>query len=157
MSDANPVGRPTLYDERLHAIAGNLAKLGLIDDEIADALGIARSTLYEWKNRYPDFSDAINGGKVLADAVVVSKLYDRACGAEWVEQQAFKVRRGSDEEVEVVDVRRASPPDTAACIFWLKNRQPKHWRDRVEESVSDVNEAAVELQRIASASRATTE
>jgi hypothetical protein len=21
------------------------------------------------------------------------------------------------------------PPDTTACIFWLKNRDPQHWRD----------------------------
>jgi hypothetical protein len=24
------------------------------------------------------------------------------------------------------------PPDTTACIFWLKNRQPEIWRDKVE-------------------------
>jgi hypothetical protein len=24
------------------------------------------------------------------------------------------------------------PPDVTACIFWLKNRRPKEWRDRVE-------------------------
>jgi hypothetical protein len=24
------------------------------------------------------------------------------------------------------------PPDTTACIFWLKNRKPKEWRDRAE-------------------------
>ncbi len=23
------------------------------------------------------------------------------------------------------------PPDPAAAIFWLKNRQPKRWRDRI--------------------------
>lgn len=21
------------------------------------------------------------------------------------------------------------PPDTGACVMWLKNRQPKHWRE----------------------------
>jgi hypothetical protein len=21
------------------------------------------------------------------------------------------------------------PPDVTACIFWLKNRDPAHWRD----------------------------
>jgi hypothetical protein len=21
------------------------------------------------------------------------------------------------------------PPDVTACIFWLKNRDPEHWRD----------------------------
>jgi hypothetical protein len=29
------------------------------------------------------------------------------------------------------------PPDTTACIFWLKNRQPQRWRDRVEVQHQD--------------------
>lgn len=24
------------------------------------------------------------------------------------------------------------PPDTTACIFWLKNQKPKEWHDRTE-------------------------
>jgi hypothetical protein len=24
------------------------------------------------------------------------------------------------------------PPDTAACLFWLKSRQPDRWRERIE-------------------------
>jgi hypothetical protein len=24
------------------------------------------------------------------------------------------------------------PPDTTACIFWLKNRKPREWRNRTE-------------------------
>jgi hypothetical protein len=31
-----------------------------------------------------------------------------------------------------VPVRKHVPPDTAACIFWLKNRRPALWRDRHE-------------------------
>ena len=29
------------------------------------------------------------------------------------------------------------PPDTTACIFWLKNRQPGRWRDRVDVQHED--------------------
>jgi hypothetical protein len=31
------------------------------------------------------------------------------------------------------------PPDTTAAIFWLKNRQPAHWRDawQIEASVGN--------------------
>jgi hypothetical protein len=24
------------------------------------------------------------------------------------------------------------PPDTTACIFWLKNRNPEEWRDKTQ-------------------------
>jgi hypothetical protein len=33
----------------------------------------------------------------------------------------FRVRR--------VPYREHVPPDVTACIFWLKNRDPAHWRD----------------------------
>ena len=29
------------------------------------------------------------------------------------------------------------PPDTTAQIFWLKNRKPEKWRDRVEVQNND--------------------
>jgi hypothetical protein len=28
-----------------------------------------------------------------------------------------------------VPYREHVPPDVTACIFWLKNRDPTHWRD----------------------------
>jgi hypothetical protein len=36
------------------------------------------------------------------------------------------------------------PPDTAAAIFWLKNRQPKHWRDKVE-TVGDKPQVNIQI------------
>jgi hypothetical protein len=29
------------------------------------------------------------------------------------------------------------PPDTRACIFWLRNRQPQFWRGRAEAPAED--------------------
>ena len=31
-----------------------------------------------------------------------------------------------------MDVTKHYPPDPTAAIFWLKNRQPDTWRDKVE-------------------------
>jgi len=32
--------------------------------------------------------------------------------------------------------REHVPPDTTAAIFWLKNRDPAHWRDAWQPSTS---------------------
>jgi hypothetical protein len=32
------------------------------------------------------------------------------------------------------------PPDTTACIFWLKNRRKDLWRDRIDNTVKVVRE-----------------
>jgi hypothetical protein len=137
----NSVGRPTEYNPEYVEQAHSLALLGATDAEIAEHFGIGERTLYEWKNRYPQFSQSIKKGKIPADAKVAHALFDRATGAEWTEQQAIKLktvtyldgRRVKEQErVEIVEVRRSAPPDTTACIFYLKNRRPKEWRDRHE-------------------------
>jgi hypothetical protein len=42
----------------------------------------------------------------------------------------------SDGKVVPYKVRKHYPPDVTACIFWLKNRNPKQWRD-VQDHVHD--------------------
>ena len=35
---------------------------------------------------------------------------------------------GADKPVYAPYIEHV-PPDVTACIFWLKNRDPQHWRD----------------------------
>jgi hypothetical protein len=32
--------------------------------------------------------------------------------------------------ITITPLKKHYPPDTTACIFWLKNRQPQQWRDK---------------------------
>ena len=112
-------GRPTDYDPEYHPEkAGGLALLGCTDEEIAKFLDINPDTLYEWKKRHPEFSEAIKDGKENADIRVVQSLYTKAIGYE------HKVTKDGEENMIYY------PPDTTAAIFWLKNRQPAKWRDK---------------------------
>ena len=36
------------------------------------------------------------------------------------------------------------PPDTAAASLWLRNRQPKLWRDKHEIDVADAGESLMD-------------
>ena len=38
------------------------ARSGLTDEQIAKNMGISRSTLNDWKNKYPDISDTLKKG-----------------------------------------------------------------------------------------------
>jgi len=142
-----PKGRPSKYKSEFKIQAYKLTLLGAIDKELADFFNVSESTLNLWKLKHPSFSESIKNGKIIADAEVVSSLNDRANGAEWTEQQAFKLktveynngkRVKETERVEVVDVMRKAPPDTTAQIFWLKNRQPLYWHDRKQVAI-DLN------------------
>ena len=43
------------------------ARDGLTDEQIAENIGISRSTLSDWKNKFSDISDALKKGKEVVD------------------------------------------------------------------------------------------
>lgn len=92
-----------LTEEGLTLLEG-LARDGLTDEQIAHNCGITATTLYEWKNRFPEISEALKKGKEVVDYQVENALLNKALGG-----------------------------DTTAQIFWLKNRKPDKWRDKPQE------------------------
>lgn len=158
-----PAGRPTLYREEYVEEAEKHCLLGATDADLCEHFGIGESTLYEWKNKFPEFAEAIKRGKAPANADVAHKLYQRATGAEWIEEQAFKVktveysdgkRLRETEEIKVVEVKRAAPPDTAAAIFWLKNRRPDLWRDKQQHEHTGKDGGPIETADVTDRDRA---
>lgn len=132
-------GRPTKYKEEYDKQAYKLCLLGAIDTELASFFEVAESTIYEWKINHESFSESIKRGKELADANVASRLYERAMGFTHPDEEikVLSLGTGMGSEIERVPVTKVYPPDTTAAIFWLKNRQPKKWRDRVDVTTLD--------------------
>ena len=106
---------------------------GLTNEQIANNMDVSVKTLYEWANKYSDFSDALKRAKAVADEEVENALYKRALGYTVTlnKQKVTKDGKAVDciEEMHI-------PADTTAQIFWLKNRQPEKWRDKVEQAVT---------------------
>lgn len=127
-------GRPTRYKKENSEIVEKLCKLGATDLELADFFKIRESTLNNWKKAHPEFMESIKRGKVLADANVADRLYQRAMGFEHDSEEIKVVSdgQGLGSSIERVPVRKIYPPDTVAAIFWLKNRQKDKWRDKQE-------------------------
>ena len=86
------------------------ARDGLTDEQLAEKMEISPSTLYEWKVKYPEISEALKKGKEVVDYQVENALLNKALGG-----------------------------DTTAQIFWVKNRRPDKWRDKPAESAYTVN------------------
>lgn len=106
------------------------ARDGLVDEQIAENIGIRAGTLYDWKNRFPDISEALKKGKEVVDRQVENALLKRALGYTYAE---ITYENG----VETKRVIKEVVPDTTAQIFWLKNRKPEIWRDKREISTDD--------------------
>ena len=130
-------GLPSEFKEEYAEQAYKLCLLGAINTEIADFFGVAESTFYKWQKDFPIFSESIKKGKLQADMEIANKLYNRANGYDYIDQQVIKLKDGQYEErIEVVDLVKHAMPDTTSIIFWLKNRQSGKWKDKTATELS---------------------
>lgn len=80
------------------------ARDGLTDEQIAHNMGISVKTLWVWKNKYSKVCNALKKGKEVIDYKVENALLNSALEG-----------------------------NTTAQIFWLKNRRPDKWRDKIND------------------------
>lgn len=112
-----PAGAPTKYQDAFDSLAYRFRLLGLSMEEMAEEFEVNRSTINDWRKKYPSFDSAIKRGGVAADAEIAEALNIKA--------------RGYELE------GRKIPGETAAMIFILKNRQSKYWKDRRDYGIGD--------------------
>ena len=124
-SGPEPVGRPSMYRPEYVELAKRFCASGQTDRELADFLEISIQTLLNWKAEYPEFLGAVKNAKDVADERVERSLYHRAIGYTFEAEEVFQFQG----EIVRAKVRKHVPPDTVACIFWLKNRRKDVWRD----------------------------
>lgn len=113
---------------------------GLTNEQIANNIGINVKTLYEWKNKESNISNALKKGKEVVDIEVENALLKRALGYKYDEVTY-------ENGVETKRVTKEVQPDTTAQIFWLKNRKPKNWKDKQnsENTSDDVNNRIIKI------------
>ncbi len=121
------------------------ARDGLTDKQIAGNMGINTRTLYLWKKRSIQIFQSLKTGKEAADIEVENALYKKALGFREMEQ-TLSTRKTVEydngrrvreiTEPVVTETQKYYPPDTAAAIFWLKNRKPGQWRDKQEQKIN---------------------
>lgn len=129
------------------------ARDGLTDKQIANNMGIAHSTFKLWKKEYSALLSALKKGKEVVDMEVENKLYERAMGFYYEEEKTYIEDVGGIIKKRKEVFKRYSVPDTTAQIFWLKNRKPTVWRNKVEvEDNSDIDKLDVLLESIRNAS-----
>lgn len=112
---------------------------GATDQEIWEMLGISKDTFYTYKNKYPDFSDALKENKAIADIKVENALNKNANGYDYKEEvvvmqkEIFYNEQGKKQKEVVypvtVELIKHKEAETKAQQFWLQNRKPDKWRN----------------------------
>lgn len=135
------MARPTKYQKAYAEQARKLCMLGYTDDQLADFFEVAESTIHKWKIDHPEFSESIKKGKDISDGEVVDSLYQRAMGYVAPDVDI----RVINDKIVKTEIQKHYPPDTAAAIFWLKNRQKKTWRDKIDHGIEGANGGPVQV------------
>ena len=121
------------------------AEDGLSAKQIAENIGISRSTLYEWIQKNADIADSFMCGRVCAVANVENQLYKKTQGynvevkkvikLKKVEYEDGKIVRAWEEPLDVTEEIHV-PADTTAIKFYLTNMNPEKWKNNADNGGS---------------------
>jgi transcriptional regulator with XRE-family HTH domain len=106
-----------------------MTKLGATDSDLAQAFDISTNTISAWKRKYPEFMDALQLGKDIANQEVVRSLYARATGYKHTAVRFFVI----DGQIKEKEYIEHYPPDVKAQEFWLTNRMAEEWKRNHED------------------------
>lgn len=81
------------------------ARDGLTDEQIANNLGISKTTFYKFKDEHSELSELLKKGKEVIDYQVENAL-----------------------------LRNALDGNVTAQIYWLNNRKPNQWKNKRENT-----------------------
>lgn len=153
-------GRPTAYKPEYNEQAYKLSLLGFRDEDLAKFFGVNEDTINRWKKEHKQFSVSVLEGKDIADAEVAKAMHKRALGYKYDEVTYEKINMDVDGMEETEDIKleaykkkvvtKEVAPDAGAALNWLKNRQKKNWRDKIETGVTDSegNDIPIETFRL---------
>jgi hypothetical protein len=132
VAQARKAGRPTKYIPEVCYAAKRYCLLGATNDDLADLFNVNDATIDAWKVQHPEFMEAIQAGKAGADSRVAQALFTRAVGYTATVERPMSVPVGDGQSVvEIVQFHEYVAPDQQAARYWLNNRQPGRWREKV--------------------------
>ena len=139
-----------LAEDSLKVVRG-WARDGYSDIQIAKNIGISQSTFYEWKSKFPEFSEAIKKGRAPVVIELEDALYKAGLGYEYKEVVEEITRTGEgDNAVEIKhrkEVTRYSPPNVTALIFALKNLKKHKFKDKPVEEIERADDVLMSILR----------
>lgn len=132
------MGRPSKYETHVKPYISDIKQWtasGATDKEIADALGIALSTLSAYKTQFSELSDAFARGRVNVVLNIKAALLKKALGFKYEEKKQYikADEKGDKSQYTEITTKYCVPSETAAAML-LRNYDPE-WNDR--DSISN--------------------
>lgn len=126
------------FTKEFQDLAIKLAAKGYLDKEICEYCDLSIHTFYKWKQKNPDFADALMKAKHKINQKIEAQAYKRAMGYMVTETKTITAINEAGEE-EVIRIEKSNkhiPSDTKILTMLLKNRMPEKYRDKQEIELS---------------------
>lgn len=138
-------GRPVYkYNPQYAIIAGAMLSKGATIAELARAFGIENSTVWRWRQTYPEFDNAFTELGSAYDDRLERTLAERAAGYSYPVQKPVVVKG----QLQIVEYWEHAVPDIAALKYWLMVRRPDKWRVKEEIALTGDEAFREILQRM---------
>lgn len=116
-------------------------------DEIAEKLNISRTTLFKYQKEHSNFADALKRGKEILDAEVENSLKKECIGYTYEEKittttAVIDKRTGEITDLNKVETKvitKYARPSLSAIAYYLNNRVPSKWKNRMVFDTDDEN------------------
>ena len=107
---------------------------GLTEKDVAAKLGIHVTTLINYKEKYPEFKEAMHLAKQAIISDTFAALLKRAKGYDYEEKKVYTRQEETADGPKSVTyteiTKKHEPPNVAACSLLLKNLDREHdWSD----------------------------
>ncbi len=137
-------GQKTAYTPERVRIICDAIERGEMDKTAARLAGVRPQTICEWKQRHPEFAEAVKraeeaflewqNSELLAEAkkslktLICGTVYEEVRIEEEPTAQGYMIKRKTRTQKHVA-------PNPAAIIFALTNRDPENWQNRLNSEV----------------------
>lgn len=148
-------GRPTKLDNGTKKFVEYLAERGFTQKEISKEVGFCPKTLYNWKNLNKDFLLALDRGSTLAKRMVIGALFQKCVGYTHEEEKIIILSGGMHgvSKYKRLDTIKHYPPEMVAIKYWLGNKYPEEWKDKIDVDLIKKYEGMSEAELIADLKR----
>ena len=143
------MGRKSKYDEFCAPHIEDIKKwvsAGATDEEVANALGISVTSIYEYKKKYPKFAAAFARGRQQVVIEIKAALLKKALGFEYEEEKRVGRKDKDGENIILVEKykRYCVPSETAAAML-LRNYD-NEWRDN-DKATAEIKKQETDLRK----------
>jgi hypothetical protein len=116
-------------------VAARLKAAGFTDADVAYAIGVSKDAVANWKDKYPQFKEACDEGRRIAQSHLVAQAIRAAAGYDYTEENEKLEQQGHNEDGTphyVVTSKsvftKHQRPDPKLLVFLLSNLDPEQWK-----------------------------